>query len=367
LLDEKSLQTRAREGARQFCQPEEDLSGRCATAAMGETGAKVRNAGLTAPLPSDRQAGNLAYQPTEDPLPSGSRAASYCDDIPASKWHTMAVRLAIISVAMGAAFPYFMVHWLGGHLNDLFGGPSLDTYMHTSGNASTIGLFLTICGYAGLLRSFANVKTSRPTIFVRWLFIAALLLQSAHANGAVGVFVAAACCLGWLGLMGLGRSIRLALPESFRHKRTVATVGFASLPVALITLTGIYTACNTHHPPGYVSHFADVVAADLPLVMGFMAIVLALPAYAVARCARTSAVKPLVALTLLVHSPLLIGLTLQTVLMTGAGIAWQSILAMIAALFCAVLSLSAGAVLAAATNHHKHTTLMLNNDARPYF
>ncbi|MBU6451601.1 MAG: hypothetical protein KGS72_07480 [Cyanobacteria bacterium REEB67] len=387
MLDEKSLQTHsrpafestavplerhsAREGARQFCLPEEDLSGRSPTGAVVESGANKVNESALAYQPAtgpkwSEQASTRQNLPQPD-LHSDRPAPAYCDDIPATKWHTLAIRLAIVSVAVGSSFPYFLVHLLGGHFNDLFCGPSLDVYMHTSAHASAIGLLLTVCGYAGLLRSFANVKASRTVIVVRGLFVAALLLYSVHFYGAAGVVIATACCLSWLGLMRLGRGVRQALPESFRHKRTVAAIGFASLPVALITLAGIYTACTTHHPPGYVSHYTDIVAGDLPLIMGFMALVLALPAYAVARCARTSAVKPLIALTLLVHSPLLIGLTLQTVLMTGAGVAWQSIFGMIAALLCATLSLSAGAILAAVTNRRQHLALTFNNNARPYF
>ena len=202
------------------------------------------------------------------------------------------------------------------------------------------------------------MQFKEPKVFIALrILMAAFVIFAAITHGPMWGVVAFICSLLYFGMGCLGRLTRQALPETFRLKRTLIMLGLASAPAALFTISSLIDSILHPRPEGSIvySNFDNGSAMAL---CWFLALCLALPAYAVTRSARTAEVKPLITLALLIQSPLFVGFLMQIILhSTGANPA-PLIVSGLIALLASVATVAASAAFGAKINGVKHRRKM---------
>ncbi len=273
-------------------------------------------------------------------------------------WHATGQRVAITSMVLASMMSYFMLHLLSGHFFWHFSGVQTTAYMHSTIDASTIGVVVTMFCYAEFLYSFLRFKHTSISVFIGCL-VASLVTLTGFANGGVGgAITALICCTLCLAVGKLASLARMAIPPTFRAGRAVLVAAAASIPATLVTLTAFYQVFTHPRPANYYSVYGDSSCGDEITAAVALFFFLAIPAYAFVRCARTSEAKPLVALGLLQMSPLVAGFLAQLALLAprGDGLAMTASGLITLSIACALVA--TGSALGALVNGAKHRRKM---------
>ncbi len=266
-------------------------------------------------------------------------------------------RLAITSIALATFFSYFTVHFLTGHYFWRLTDIQSTEYMNSTTDASSAGVLIAFICTARFFRAFAGLKDNPPIKIFRGLLIA-LLFFMGFAHGQPGLLVAAGASLVYLAMGVLGRQIRQAIPPTFRFGRAVICAGLASAPTAMLTVWVFYAAFTTDRSSAYQYTYTDHTGNEWGALMLFLTFLIALPTYVIARNARTSEKKPLIALGLLQQSPLLIGLLFQAAISSGGANGAPMLLASTAAILSTVAIAALGASAGATVNGIRHRRKM---------
>ncbi len=285
---------------------------------------------------------------------SGSASPSAGPIHKPSAWYNFSQRAAISSIVVGSLMTYLVIYLLSGHLFWHLTGVQTNDYVYATVNACGIGLVLTAVCYMEFLHRFVNLKNSIFGLFAS--VAAALFVAGSLTEGLQGVWVTLACCLAALVTGKLAQQARQAIPSSFRYGRAVLISALASLPAAFVSIfTFAAAAADTSTAPVVFSNSVcgDEIAAGIALF-----VFLAVPAYAFARCARTSEAKPLIALGFLQMSPLIIGVLAQLILLSSAGNAVALATSGITALACAAICVAWGSSAGALVNGLRHRRKM---------
>ncbi len=293
------------------------------------------------------------------PFMYGSRSSESDDSEPKRPlWHATSQRIAIASMVLASMMSYFILHSLSGHFFWHFTGVQTTAYMHSTIDASTIGVVVTMFCYAEFLHSFLRFKqTSLSVCF--GLILASLVTFAGFANGGFGgAVIAVFCCLLCLGVGHIARLARMAIPPTFRAGRAVLIAAAASIPATLVTLTAFYQVFTHPRPANYYSVYGDGSCGDEITAAVALFFFLAIPAYAFVRCARTSEAKPLVALGLLQMSPLVVGFLAQIALLAPRADGLAMTVSGLITLGIACTLVASGSALGAVVNGAKHRRKM---------
>jgi len=273
-------------------------------------------------------------------------------------WHSTAQRFAIASIMLGSVLSYYLLHFLAGHFFWHFSGVQTTEYMHATTDASCIGLVVTLFCYAEFLRGFLDFKHSMLSVFVRAMAAGLVIVLGAMNGGVGGAIIAVLCCLLCLSMGQVARWARLAIPPTFRAGRAVLVAAAASIPATALSGVAFYQAITNPPSTDYPSIYTPSSCGDelgLGIALFFF---LAVPAYAFVRCARTSEMKPLVALGLLQVSPLAVGFLAQLAVLAprDGGLAMFGGGLISLAMGCALVA--SGSAIGAAVNGMKHRRKM---------
>ena len=268
-------------------------------------------------------------------------------------------RFAIIGIAFAAMLPYACIQWLAAfYFHNMTGAP-LSAYLYYNSkesliSVSTLGAWVAMIGYLGFLRSFADAHTPKTVHVMRTLFFLLCLLGSS-LDGTSAVLTCLSASFLCIAVTFLGGLTRRALPDTFRFGRAIGLTGLGHAPsIALCVYLMFYATSKV----GKTAAAHKVESWDALALMSFLSFIVILPSYALARCARTSEVKPLITLALLVHSPLFVGLLFQAILVIGAEGGVIKGLAMLMALLTTIVPIAFGAALGAKKNGLNHRRML---------
>jgi len=268
-------------------------------------------------------------------------------------------RIAIASMVMGSGLSYYLLHILSGHFFWHLSGVQTTAYMHSTIDASSVGVLVAMVCYAEFLHAFLGFKQTTASAFIG-LVLAGLVTFAGYANGgAGGAIIAVICCLLCLGVGQLARFARLAIPPTFRASRAVLVAAAASIPATMLTLSALFQVITHPRPASYYSTYTPTACGDEFFAAAAIFFFLAVPAYAFVRCARTSEAKPLMALGLLQVSPLLVGFLAQLALLAPRTDGVPMLASGLITLTVAGTIVVSGAGLGAVVNGVKHRRKMM--------
>ena len=112
-----------------------------------------------------------------------------------------------------------------------------------------------------------------------------------------------------------------------------------------------------HASSGVTTHYTDFDTDYVYFLAFLMAVGLGVPAFVMARCARTSAFKPVFALCLLQQSPLIVGFLMQVALMFNQDHSVIGLVTALATLSVASSVIAGGSLLGVKANGllHRHS------------
>ncbi len=342
---------------KEFCEIKEAVklvevanSGHSAVQAVAETQVDMATAGSAVTCGSSSQ----NYAPSSQ-APASENASHGLIQKPALR-HNLSQRAAICAIVTGSLMTYLVIYLLSGHLFWHLTGVQTNDYVYATVNACGIGLVLMAVCYVEYLHRFVDLKNNIFSLIVA--LAAAVIVACTLTDGLQGVWVTTACCMAALATGKLAQQARQAIPPTFRYGKAIVVSALASLPAALVSLYIFASAAaDTSTEPVVFANGAcgDEIAAGVALF-----VFLTVPAYAFARCARTSEAKPLIALGFLQISPLIIGVLVQLILLSSAVNAIPLVASGVTALACATLCVAWGSSAGALVNGLRHRRKMRN-------
>jgi hypothetical protein len=204
------------------------------------------------------------------------------------------------------------------------------------------------------MRALAGRKDHVILTVLRVLLAIGAISIGVINHGITGAVVAVVCCLAYFGMGLLGRQMRQAIPSTFRFDRAILLTGLVSAPAAFLTAFAFFTASSS--APSTV--YSNQSAGEWPVIIFFLAFLLAAPTYAMARTARTSEVKPLIALGLMQQSPLILAFLLEIALFSTGPNAVPMVAAGTGALLSAMVITTLASTMGAKVNGWKHLRKM---------
>jgi hypothetical protein len=220
-------------------------------------------------------------------------------------------RYAALSSLMGGVFlNYFLLQCVNGYFNWCATGVQCDQYMNNSTNVSFVGVLTAMFCSGEFLGRFCGIKSAPFLTAIKVILALSVCGLALLAGGFSAAAVAVLAVTVILAVRSLARATRQALPSGFRLRRAGLGSALAVLPVALFLAWAVVHAVCNPVPADVVTHYSDFSHSEIFVLIFFLVLGLGLPSFVVARCARTSAFKPVFALCLLQQSPLIAGFLL---------------------------------------------------------
>jgi hypothetical protein len=274
-------------------------------------------------------------------------------------------QVAITSVALGAVVPLIAFDVV---VNDLASAIARVPIMifRDSPLTTAPAVIMFFC-VSGLLRNFVNPETSRAAKIMRAVLAGFVLVVSTNSsiNGLIAFLAGAAA---WYASCRLGLAMRRAMPPTFRYHKTLGAAFVGYLPI-LSFLALIIFGLISIGPPANSSYGAigTVTPSYLAFVTAFIGLMLAFPAFLIAKSARTGEGKPLVLLAVLLNSPMILALiALPLAALLAPDIApyhGHFLLACLPMPIAAILMTAAGAWTGAKSNALSHHLKLRQNES----
>lgn len=212
---------------------------------------------------------------------------------------------------------YFTLHCVNGYFNWCASGVQCDQYMNASTNVSLVGVLTAMFCSGEFLNGFCGIKSAPLLTGIKVLLALVVCGLAFLAGGFSAAAVAVSAMVVILAVRFLARATRQALPPGFRLRRAALGSALAVLPVALFAAWAVVYTVSNPAPAGVVTHYSDFSHNEIFVLIFFLFLGLGLPAFVVARCARTNSFKPVFALCLLQQSPLIASFLLLVGLLFG--------------------------------------------------
>jgi hypothetical protein len=294
----------------------------------------------------------ISFRSQERPWQGSANDLSFDGDRKSSIIKNTAKHFSIAIITMNSFMSYSLVLFLADSIFACFNSSrfmDIPAVFHSTG----IGIMLATFCTAEFLHQLTGCKRG-----VFWLLAAVLIISTwlnffIHMDGFRGGITFTLCCLCFFGTSKLAKVTREALPITFRLNKAIYSLATASLPGASFVNFALFCIWMKISPqmPSYISKEAFLALA--------LFVTLGTPAFAIARCSRTSKIIPLVTLAGLQFTSQFLGFTVASFWLTASmpeGLVLATPILGAASIAC--LLIAACAAMGAILNGWQHKYLM---------
>ena len=219
-------------------------------------------------------------------------------------------RLAFVTIALASVLPFAVLQFMVSYFNFLICGSQTNQFMMVTADASSLALYILMVLFYEMMRALSGTRYTSYSLAVRGVAaLIALFWGAAFGLGGLSAVLTTIALV--FGVTYLCRSIRAAVPATFRFRRSIWNMAQGASPGFLVVLYCIGTAIfkvspfpqNADNLSTASPAYPEIGSFEFFVLLVFLFLLLSIPTYAAMCAARSRETAPLALLAMLYQTP----------------------------------------------------------------